>query len=78
MKQKQKSFEEEEELLMNSRVDRSVDFCGQMGVPWTRERGTLTSFSDAVKELRPREAEEGTLSGENIGSCVQSRASTFI
>lgn len=37
---------------------RSVDFCGQMGVPWTCERGTLTSFSDAGKELRPREAEK--------------------
>lgn len=77
MKQKQKkNVEEEEHLLMNSRVDRMLRFLWSDGVPWSCGWGTLTSFSDGVKKC-DREAEEGTYR-ENIGSCVQSRVSTFI
>lgn len=40
---------------MNSRVDQKVDFCGQMGVSWTCERKTLTSFLNAAKKELYRE-----------------------
>lgn len=72
MKQKQKKTQRRRKIIDELEGRPNVEILWSDGVPWTCGCGTLTSFSDDVKNC-DREEEEGTLS-ENIGSCVQSRS----